>query len=110
MKDIRRSSLAGWIVAGIVLAVFLPSVFNDFVDWDDLPMIVQNPRFNPPAWSGVGWYWTHAAWNLYMPLTCTLWAALAKIGWVATADQFGGHMNPLVFHIWRRCCCMFWRR
>src|SRR5690349_13813413 len=87
------------IVAGLTLCVWLPTLRNDFVDWDDLLMIVSNPRFNPPTVQGVGWYWTHIAWNLYQPLTCTLWGALAKVGWVQSPDQFGGHMNPAVFHL-----------
>jgi hypothetical protein len=62
-------------------------------------MIVQNPRFNPPTVAAVGWYWVHPAWNLYQPLTTTLWAALAWAGWVNVPDQFGGHMNPALFHL-----------
>jgi hypothetical protein len=89
----------GWIVVlTITFAVWTPVIWNDFVEWDDLNMIVQNPRLNPPTWAGTGWYWIHPAWNLYQPLTTTLWAALARIGWVDIPDQFGGHMNPAVFH------------
>jgi hypothetical protein len=95
----RRAWIAPLIVAVVVLAVYWPAISNDFVEWDDLMLILSNPRFNPPTWASVGWYWTHAAWNLYMPLTCTLWAGLAKLGWVATPDQFGGHMDPYVFHL-----------
>ncbi len=84
----------------VTLLVWLPMTMrNDFVDWDDLLMIVSNPRFNPPTLEGIGWYWTHVAWNLYQPLTCTLWGILANVSWVETADQFGGHANPAVFHL-----------
>jgi tetratricopeptide (TPR) repeat protein len=79
--------------------VWLPSVANDFVDWDDLPIIVKNPRFNPPTFASVGWYWTHVQWNLYQPVTATMWGLLAWLGWVDTPDQFGGHMNPALFHL-----------
>jgi hypothetical protein len=92
-------SHTGLLVFAITLAVWLPSLRNDFVDWDDLNMIVHNPRFNPPTPAGAGWYWTHRAWNLYQPLTTTLWAVLARIGWVEVPDHFGGHMNPAVFHL-----------
>jgi hypothetical protein len=83
----------------IITAVWAQSLANDFVHWDDLDMIVRNPMFNPPTWAGVGWYWVHPAWNLYQPLTTTLWAGLAWVGWVRTPDAFGGHMNPAVFHL-----------
>ena len=92
------ASRAGILVLLITLAVWLPTLRNDFVDWDDLNMIVTNPRFNPPTWASTGWYWTHPAWNLYQPMTTTVWALLARLGWVDVPDQFGGHMNPAVFH------------
>ena len=83
----------------ITLVVWLPALRNDFVDWDDLNMIVHNPRFNPPTWVGTGWYWVHPAWNLYQPMCATLWASLARFSWVDAPDQFGGHLNPQVFHL-----------
>jgi hypothetical protein len=90
----------GWLlVLLITLAVWTPELRNDFVNWDDLNMIVHNPLFNPPNWSGVGWYWIHPAWNLYQPMTTTLWSFLAWAGWVDAPDQFGGHMNPAIFHL-----------
>ena len=95
----RSPTTAALIVAGVTFLVWLPCLWNDFVEWDDLAMIIANPRFNPPTVRTVGWYWTHVAWNLYQPLTCTLWGVLAKVGWVNTADQFGGHLNPAVFHL-----------
>ena len=32
-------------------------------------------------------------------MTTTLWAGLAFAGWQHSADQFGGHLNPMVFHL-----------
>lgn len=90
---------AGWVVGGLVGLFFLPVIWNDFVEWDDITFILGNPRLNPPTLSSVGWYWTHAAWNLYQPVTMTLWGILAKIGHVDDPDQFGGHMNPYLFHL-----------
>jgi hypothetical protein len=90
---------AGLLVFVITFTVWAPTIWNDFVEWDDLNMIVHNPQFNPPTWAGTGWYWIHPAWNLYQPLTTTLWAALAKIGWFDLPDRFSGHMNPAIFHL-----------
>jgi hypothetical protein len=87
------------VVFVISIAVWLPCLRNDFVDWDDLNMIVHNPRFNPPTWANAGWYWFHPAFDLYWPMTTTLWAGLARVGWLDVPDQFGGHLNPAVFHL-----------
>ncbi len=91
-----RLSLA---IFAITALVFAPSLANGFVAWDDLKFIVANPRLNPPSWAGTAWYWHHVAWNLYQPITMTLWAACAWAGWVTTPDATAGHMNPAVFHL-----------
>jgi tetratricopeptide (TPR) repeat protein len=94
-----RPWLAPLIVGLLTFFVWISVILNDFVASDDLTLIINNPRFSPPTWDTVVWYWTHIAWNLYMPITTTLWAALAKIGWVQSPDQFGGHLNPYIFHL-----------
>jgi hypothetical protein len=74
-------------------------VFNEFVEWDDFTFIVANPRFNPPTWDTLRFYWTHAGFNLYMPVSYVLWAGLAKLAWLAQPDPVSGtHLNPYVFH------------
>ncbi len=98
-QERKRVALAFGIVIAVAFLVFSPAIFNDFVDWDDTQLIVQNPRFNPPAWADVGYYWTHVTFNLYQPITCTVWAALAKASYIPTADQFGSHINPYLFHL-----------
>jgi Flp pilus assembly protein TadD len=93
------SRWAAAAVAGATLLVYLPAVFNNFVEWDDGLIITSNPRFYSPTWETVGYYWTHRVFNLYMPITCTLWAALAKLGTVGTADAMGTRLNPYLFHL-----------
>jgi hypothetical protein len=82
-----------------VALVFLPMLMNDFVEWDDAALILINPRFNPPTIASMAWYWAHPFATLYQPLAVMIWGVLAKIGYVATPDQFGGHMNPYLFHL-----------
>lgn len=77
----------------LTFTAFVLSISFDFV-WDDWKTLVQNPRLNPPTWASLGYYWTHAAWNLYMPVTCSVWAALARLGY-----GYGNHFNPAVFHL-----------
>lgn len=96
---IERAGWLGPLIAGVTFLVFLPAVFNDFVAWDDVTFVAGNPRFNPPTLETLRFYWTHAGSNLYIPLTYTLWAALAKLAYVSTADSLGTRLNPYIFHL-----------
>jgi len=95
----RRRTAWNFILLGAVtLAVWFPSILNDFICGDDLTLIVRNTRFNPPTWSGVGWYWAHPLGRIYQPISTTLWATLAKIGWSDSGISVAGHLSPMVFH------------
>ena len=50
-RSVRIVAVA--IVVAVTLLVWLPCVGNDFLEWDDLPLIVLNPRMNPPTWRNV---------------------------------------------------------
>src|SRR5690348_9348766 len=82
----------------LTFAAFGKSVGFDFVS-DDWLVIVHNPQFNPPTWSSIGWYWNHVAWNLYMPVTCSVWGAVARVAWLPQADAVGSHFHPALFHL-----------
>jgi protein O-mannosyl-transferase len=97
-RDIAWTPAFGLLTI-VVFTVYLPAVFNDFVDWDDLSLIIQNPRFNHPTLETIGYYAAHPFVSLYMPVTCALWAALGKIGSVTTADALGAQINPYIFHL-----------
>ena len=93
------SKWAAWLVAGATLLIWLPAVFNNFVEWDDAIFITSNPRFNPPTWGTICYYWSHAGSNLYIPITYTFWAVLARVGQVSTPDMMGTQLNPYLFHL-----------
>lgn len=57
------------ILFGIVLLVFLPSVGNDFVDWDDYAFITQNGNIKNISVSSVIWMWTTFYAAVWHPLT-----------------------------------------
>src|SRR4051812_22072411 len=78
----------------LVLIAYSPLFMADFTVWDDRYNIAENPRLNPPTLSGVAYYWQHAAFDLYIPVTYTAWAILARVGYVASADTSGTHLNP----------------
>jgi tetratricopeptide (TPR) repeat protein len=79
------------------LIVFGQSISFEFVA-DDWIVILNNPHINPPTLESFGYYWTHIAWNLYMPVTCMVWAGLARFAQLSQADPSGFSLNPYVFH------------
>ena len=95
----RPRIVGGLIVLAIVFAVFAQCIFFDFVGWDDALFITSNPRFNPATIGTVWFYWTHAGFNLYMPMTYSLWTGVAKLAELPVADAAGNRLNPFIFHL-----------
>ncbi len=103
----RRIALIA--LALLTLAVYGRNVTFDFINWDDLDLVVQNKMLNPVTPSGLLSVWTqprvqvwtgkYGAPNLYTPVAYTLWAAAALLGRSSTPDQYGVTLNPMVFHL-----------
>lgn len=71
----------------------------DFVQYDDPQTIATNPAFNPqPQLAKILAYWDIPELNLYIPLTYTVWGALAFVARVDQPDAIGSFLNPWVFH------------
>ncbi len=96
----------GWKECVILSILFLvPIVFYsqtltfDFVSFDDGLHIYQNPKLNPPSWSGVKEFWTRPYQGLYVPITYTVWsleAAFAKRKPIG--HQGRSSLSPILFH------------
>src|ERR1041384_4310631 len=88
-----RPPRAPWIPLALVLAVtfvvFLPSISNDFVNWDDGSNVYENANLEAFDWDHVKAIFTSTVIGGYNPLTI-LTFALEK--------HFFG-LNPTVFHI-----------
>ncbi len=93
----RRSYLLGLLVFLITAAVMGRTVSHEFTWYDDAEMIHQNPRLRDVKWANVAWYWTHADFAIYIPLTETFWAGLAVLGRVEPGEH-NINVNPYVFH------------
>jgi Flp pilus assembly protein TadD len=88
---------AGILPAGIALvaaAVFVRVLGHGFLGWDDLRNVAENPHLNPPTWAGTLHLWGHAYADLYVPLTFTAWALLAR----ATFEPWIFHAASLAVH------------
>jgi hypothetical protein len=80
----RRAAV---IVIVVTLIALAPVVPHEFVSWDDNFNIVRNPHVVPPSLSGLAYVWTHEWMHLWVPLTYTVWIAIAAI-----------KFDPHVFH------------
>lgn len=101
--DEPRRPLPEWAIPlGLALAVvltFCPVVTHDFTSYDDPITLYDNGRMNPPTLEHVAWYWRNAQYGIYIPLTQTVWAALAKVGYLPEPGPDGVRLNPWIFHI-----------
>lgn len=104
--DEPRASRLPLIVVILAPAVaFAPILFNSFTTWDDPHTITENARL---TLSNLGYYWhpKHNVAGLYVPMTYTIWIALA-----ATSRAIHGalvawpfHAASLAFHLLAVAC------
>jgi protein O-mannosyl-transferase len=93
------SRWAVWIVlVGATLLALWPVCLHDFTTWDDNSNVSHNPYLNPVTWEGVAHFWTTPHMALYIPITYTVWGALAAIARLDTPDAQGIWLNPSIFH------------
>ena len=94
----RSARLIPYVIAVATLLAYGNLCRHEFTFWDDNFNVWQNPRLNPPTLRAAAWYWTHPANGLYVPLTYTVWAALAHLGYLDQPNELGARLNPYVFH------------
>jgi Tfp pilus assembly protein PilF len=87
-----------WILSLVLIAVLAvvwsPVIGHQFVAWDDNVHVYDNPSFHPVTWSHIGAFWRAPYEHLYMPVTYTVWAALA---WLSHSMD-PGPLTPALFH------------
>ena len=57
------------LIALVTVAVFLPALHNQFVNWDDDRNFLDNPDYRGLGWSHLRWMWTTIHMGHYIPLT-----------------------------------------
>jgi hypothetical protein len=97
-----RAALLRAFIFIAVFAVFARLCTSEFTWYDEAVNIHQNPLMNPPTLRSVAYYWTavgrEAPGGLYIPLTYTLWSAVARLTYSDLPDASGIHLNPWAFH------------
>jgi len=90
--------LDAWIaflVALVTFAVFLPALRNEFVDWDDYDLLVNNHRYRGLGWEQVRWMFSTFHSGHYQPLS---WMTFALDYLIWGMEPFGYHLTNLVLH------------
>jgi len=85
----RHTYLLGIVLALVVFAVYLPSLSNDFVNWDDGSYIYNNPMVKEFSVQSIKEAFTSYDPELYVPLTF--------LSYQLEHALFG--LNPLFFHL-----------
>ncbi len=67
--------------------------------WDDRVNIFENHHFNPPSLTHALDFWVSPYQRLYIPLTYTVWAGLARIAEIPAAQRRDLKFSPRPFHL-----------
>jgi protein O-mannosyl-transferase len=98
-------------VAVVTLLVFGRSIAHEFTNWDDPQTISANKNFLPPTMAKIAGYWrlfpnadagstqtVNNAAGLWVPLTYTVWGALATVAQVRDPASGTIELNPYFYH------------
>src|SRR5438132_13123211 len=89
---VRR--LVPLLVALLTLTAFLPTLHNQFVNWDDADNFLENPHYRGLGWTHLRWMWTTHRGH-YIPLT---WMTLGLDYLLWGMNPFGYHLTSLLLH------------
>jgi hypothetical protein len=92
---LRPRVLAGLVVICALLA-FLPVVWNDFVNWDDYRMFLDNPTHQGSWAARLRGAWASHLLGEYMPVT---WMSYALDRALWDSDASGYHLTSLLLHV-----------
>lgn len=84
-----------FLLVVVLLCVFAVVVSGGFSVYDDNVNITGNPYLHPVTSAGLARLWQHPYLNLYIPLTYTVWAAVAVL---SGASGGAAPLDPHVFH------------
>lgn len=75
--------------------VFLPSLWNGFVNWDDTTNFLNNPDYRGLGWKNLRWMATTFLLGQWIPLT---WLTLGLDYILWGMDPFGYHLTSVLLH------------
>ena len=92
----RSSTLPLAVLAVITIIAFLPTIGNDFVNWDDRQNLVQNDAYRGFSADHIRWMFTTTHGGHYQPLS---WLSFAMDYGLWGLNPAGFHFTNLILHI-----------
>src|SRR5438876_5829497 len=83
------------LIALVTFAAFLPTLQNQFVNWDDDENFLDNPHYRGLGWTQLRWMWTTFHLGHYIPLT---WMTFGLDYRLWGMNPFGYHLTSLLLH------------
>ena len=105
------------LLVAAVICVFAQTRHFDFLTYDDSINVYANPHLNTPVhgiptitMQEIAQFWQHAYYELYTPVTYTIWGACARFARLSTPQAMPGegwstlsggvfHMVGVLFHV-----------
>jgi tetratricopeptide (TPR) repeat protein len=81
------------VLAVITFLVFLPGLWNGFVEWDDQVNLYENPDYRGLTWPQIRWMFTNVLMGHWIPLT---WLTFGLDYVVWEMKPFGYHLTSLL--------------
>src|SRR5262245_40308263 len=83
----------------VTLAIYWQVPSYEFVQWDDVLHVFENPYLQSLTWENILAFWREPYAELYIPLTYMLWGLTAALSRAVTAHTTGGtRIDPQFFH------------
>src|SRR5881296_4156306 len=83
------------LIALVTVVPFLPTLDNQFVNWDDDDNLVENPQYRGLGWTPLRWMWTTSHIGHYAPLT---WMTFGLDYVLWGMNPVGYHLTNLLLH------------
>src|SRR5437899_11918006 len=83
------------LIALVTFVPFLPTLDNQFVNWDDDDNLVDNPHYRGLGWTHLRWMWTTSHIGHYAPLT---WMTFGLDYLLWGMNPVGYHLTNLLLH------------
>src|SRR5213596_3257731 len=87
--------VAPLLVVLVTISAFLPTLQNQFVNWDDKQNFLENPHYRGLAGAHLRWMWTTLHMGHYAPLT---WMTLGLDYLLSGMNPLGYHLTSLLLH------------
>src|SRR5512145_3401762 len=95
-RDLVANPYAVAVALALLTAVvFSPSIWNDFVNWDDQVNLKNNDRFRGLGWTQIRWMFTSILMGHYIPVT---WLTFGLDYTLWGLDPRGYHLTNVLLH------------